>query len=254
MKNEHILELKDLHVSYSPGKYAVKKISAAIKPNLVTSIIGLPKSGKSTLLRSINRLHELYPHIKISGEILLNGKNILMLNPVEVRRKIGMIFQNPNLFPNMNIYNNVISGYRFHSIPLSGKEKDKIVEKSLTDAGLWEEVKDVLHGKCDILSTGQQQLLCIARTIALQPEIVLMDEPAASLDATGSERIETLLHHLKEKYTIIMTTQNLSRAARVSDYTMYLDAGELVEHEVTSKLFWTPKNKRTEKYINSQTG
>jgi phosphate transport system ATP-binding protein len=254
MKNEYILELKDLNVSYSPGKYAVKKLSVAIKSNQVTAIIGLPKSGKGTLLRSINRLHELYPDIKISGEILLRGKNIMTLNPIEVRKKIGMIFPNPNLFPNMSIYNNLISGYQFNHISLSKSEKDKIVEKSLTDVGLWEEVKDILHGKYDILSMGQQQILCIARSIALHPEIILMDKPTLSLDAQSSDRIEALLHQLKEKYTIIITTQNPSRAARVSDYTMYLEAGELIEYGITSKLFWTPEDKRTEKYITSQTG
>ncbi|MDR0682851.1 MAG: ATP-binding cassette domain-containing protein [Dysgonamonadaceae bacterium] len=254
MKNEYILELKNLNVSYSPGKYAVKKLSAAIKSNHVISVIGLPQSGKSTLLRSINRLHELYPNIKISGEILLKGKNIMDLNPIEVRKKIGMIFSSPNLFPNMNIYNNLISGFQFGRISLSKKEKDIIVEKSLTETGLWDEIKDILHGRYDILSTGQQQVLCIARSIALHPEIVLMDDPTFTLDSQSSDRIETLLHQLKEKHTIIIATQNLSQAARISDYTMYLEAGEMIEYDVTSKLFWTPKDSRTEKYITSQTG
>jgi phosphate transport system ATP-binding protein len=254
MKNEYILELKDLNVSYSPEKYAVKKLSVAIQSNRIIAIIGLPQSGKTTLLRSINRLHELYPNIKISGEILLKGKNIMNLNPVEVRKKIGMIFPSPNLFPNMSIYNNLISGFQFSHISLSKKEKDSIVEKSLIEAGLWEEVKDILHGRYDILSTGQQQGLCIARSIALHPEIVLMDDPTFSLDSQSSNRIEALLHRLKEKHTIIIATQNLSQAARVSDYTMYLEAGEMIEYDVTSNLFWTPKDSRTEKYITSQTG
>jgi phosphate transport system ATP-binding protein len=254
MKNECILELKDLTVSYSPGKYAVKKLSVAIKPNQVVSVIGLSQSGKSTLLRSINRLHELDPNIKTGGEILLRGKNIMTFNSIEVRKKIGMVFPSPNLFPNMSIYNNLISGYLFNRMALSKKKKDAIVEKSLTDVGLWEDVKDILHGKYDILSTEQQQILCIARSIALLPEIVLMDEPTFALDSRNSDRIEALLHRLKETHTIIVATQNLSQAARVSDYTMYLEAGEMVEYGITSKLFWTPKDKRTENYITSQTG
>ncbi|MDR0865797.1 MAG: ATP-binding cassette domain-containing protein [Candidatus Symbiothrix sp.] len=253
MGNEYILELKELSVSYTPGRPVVKKVSVSIRSNAVTAIIGPPDSGKTTLLRSINRLHELYPSIKTDGEIRLKGVNIQSLNPIEVRRRIGMVFPNPNVFPNMDIYTNVLSGYMLNRIPLSKEEKNRIVEENLKETALWEDVKNSLYKKPHILSTQQQQLLCIARAIALKPEIVLMDEPAFSLDSWSNNRIEELILRLKEKHTIVIASNNLSQAARISDYTMYLKEGELIEYEATSKLFWNPADKRTEAFITSQT-
>jgi phosphate transport system ATP-binding protein len=253
MENKYILELKDLTVSYTLGQQAVKKISVLIEPNAVTAIIGPLNSGKTTLLRSINRLHEVYPHIKTSGEILLNGTDIFSLNSVEVRRRIGMVFPNPNPFPNMNIYQNVISGYLLNQISLSKNEKDQIVEESLREVAMWDEVKNALSKKPRFLSIQQQQRLCIARTIALQPEILLMDEPTSSLDFWATNRIEDLILRLKDKHTIIIVPYNLSQAARISDYTLYMKEGEMIEYGTTSKIFWNPSDKRTEKFITSQT-
>jgi phosphate transport system ATP-binding protein len=249
MTDEYILELKDWSVAYSPDKQALKNISVCIRPNTISTIIGFPKSGKHTLLRSFNRLHELNPSTKTSGAILLHGENILKLPVEEVRRKIGMTFREPNIFPNMDIQDNVLAGYKLGQIALSGKEKNKIAEENLKEVGLWDDVKNDLHRKPDFLTKGQQQCLCIARTLALQPEIVLMDEPMSSIDFGHYDKIENLVLRLKEKLTFIAITSHLSRAARLSEYILYLENGELVEYDVTSKLFWTPADKRTEKFI-----
>jgi phosphate transport system ATP-binding protein len=252
MNKKHLLELKEVSVSFSPGKYAVKNISASIKPNAITSIIGSPGSGKSTLLRSINRMHELYPNIKTSGEILLGGINIQTMDPIEVRRRIGMVFQTPNPFPTMDIYHNVLSGYKLSKIYLSKAEKDNIVEKSLQDVSLWDEVKNSLNKNALTLSIGQQQRLCIARTLALQPEFLLMDEPTSVVDHVCTNRIEEMMYRLKDNHTLIVVTHNLSQASRISDYSMYMEKGELVEYNASNILFVTPKDKRTEKYITEQ--
>ncbi|MCL1937403.1 MAG: phosphate ABC transporter ATP-binding protein [Candidatus Azobacteroides sp.] len=252
MNSEYILELKDLSVSYSPDKYAVKKVSASIAPNIVTSIIGPSGCGKTTLLRSINRLHELYPSTQVRGEILLKGENIQKLPSVEVRRRIGMVFQQPNVFPQMSIFENVISGYQLNYIVLSKQDKMNVVEESLVAAALWEEVKDILYKKPTTLSIEQQQCLCIARAIALKPEILLMDNFTFSLDSERTDRMEELIYQMKEEQTIIVTTQNLSHAARISDYTIFMEEGRLIEFGVTSNIFLKPANKRTEQYITNQ--
>jgi phosphate transport system ATP-binding protein len=249
MDKKHLLELKNISVSFSPGEYAVKNVSASIEPYAITSIIGAQGSGKSTLLRAINRLHEIYSTIKTSGEILLDGKNIFAMNPIEVRRRIGMIFQTPNPFPTMNIYQNILSAYRLNRIYLSKAEKDKVVEENLRYVGLWEEVKSILNRKAIALAIGQQQRLCIARTLALKPEFLLMDEPTSAVDPECTNKIEELIYRLKDNLTIIIVTHNLSQASRISDYSMYMEKGELIEHDKSNKIFVNPNDKRTEKYI-----
>lgn len=249
-----ILQLKDVCISYSPEKNAVNRVNAKIEKNNITAIMGPSGCGKSTLLRAINRLHELYPDIQITGEILLDNQNILTMNPMEVRRMAGMVFQRPNPFPTMSIYDNVIAGYKLNGIRLSKKEKDEIVETCLTNVGLWNEVKDSLYKKGTFLSGGQQQRLCIARTLALKPEILLMDEPTSALDPIATNRIEELLLELKKEVTIVIVTHNMSQAARISDFSMFMYLGELIEYDRTQTMFTTPKDKRTEEYLTGQFG
>ncbi len=244
-----LLELKNVCVSYTPGKNAVNDVSASIQPNTITAIMGPSGCGKSTLLRAINRMHELYPDIKITGEILLKGKNVLKMNPMEVRRMAGMVFQRPNPFPTMSIYENVIAGYKLNGIRLKKEEQDEIVETSLRNVALWDEVKDTMNKKGSFLSGGQQQRLCIARALALKPELLLMDEPTSALDPISTSRIEELLLELKEQFTIVIVTHNMSQAARISDYSMFMYLGDLVEHNTTKQMFTKPKDKRTEDYL-----
>ena len=252
--DKYILELKDVSVSYTPGKNAVDMVNANIKPNTVTAIMGPSGCGKSTLLRAINRLHELYPEIKTSGEILLQGENIFDMNPMRVRRMAGMVFQRPNPFPTMSIYDNVLAGYKLNNIKLSKSEKDEIVENSLRSVALWDEVKDSINKKGTFLSGGQQQRLCIARALALKPELLLMDEPTSALDPISTSRIEDLILELKEHYTIIIVTHNMSQAARISDNSMFMYLGELVEYGTTKQMFTKPKDKRTEDYLTGVFG
>ena len=249
-----ILQLKDVCISYTPGKNAVNGVNAKIEKNNITAIMGPSGCGKSTLLRAINRMHELYPDIQITGEILLDNQNILKMNPMEVRRMAGMVFQRPNPFPTMSIYDNVIAGYKLNGIRLSKKEKDEIVEICLTNVGLWNEVKDSLYKKGTFLSGGQQQRLCIARALALKPEVLLMDEPTSALDPIATNRIEELLLELKKEFTIVIVTHNMSQAARISDYSMFMYLGELIEYDQTQTMFTTPKDKRTEEYLTGQFG
>lgn len=249
-----ILQLKDVSISYSPGKNAVNKVNADIKAKRITAIMGPSGCGKSTLLRAINRMHELYPDIKITGEILLDNRNILKMNPMEVRRMAGMVFQRPNPFPTMSIYDNVVAGYKLNGIRISKSEKDELVESCLTNVGLWNEVKDSLFKKGTFLSGGQQQRLCIARALALKPEVLLMDEPTSALDPIATNRIEELLLELKKEFTIVIVTHNMSQAARISDYSMFMYLGELIEYDKTKIMFTTPKDKRTEEYLSGQFG
>ncbi|WP_294143184.1 phosphate ABC transporter ATP-binding protein PstB [uncultured Sanguibacteroides sp.] len=249
-----ILQLQEVSISYTPGKNAVDRVNADIEEKKITAIMGPSGCGKSTLLRAINRMHELYPDIRISGEILLNGRNILKTNPMEVRRMAGMVFQRPNPFPTMSIYDNVIAGYKLNGIRLPRKEKDQIVEQSLQNVGLWEEVKDSLYKKGTFLSGGQQQRLCIARALALKPQILLMDEPTSALDPIATNRIEELLLELKKEFTILIVTHNMSQAARISDYSMFMYLGELIEYDETQKMFTNPQDKRTEEYLTGQFG
>lgn len=249
-----ILQLKEVCISYTPGKNAVNKVNADIKKNRITAIMGPSGCGKSTLLRAINRMHELYPDIDITGEILMDNRNILKMNPMEVRRMAGMVFQRPNPFPTMSIYENVIAGYKLNGIRIPKKEKDELVETCLTNVGLWNEVKDSLFKKGTFLSGGQQQRLCIARALALKPEVLLMDEPTSALDPIATNRIEELLLELKKEFTIVIVTHNMSQAARISDYSMFMYLGELIEYDKTKIMFTTPHDKRTEEYLSGQFG
>ncbi|NDV96817.1 phosphate ABC transporter ATP-binding protein [Dysgonomonas sp. 521] len=249
LNEQHILELKDVSVSYTPGKNAVNMVNATINPNTVTAVMGPSGCGKSTLLRAINRMHELYPDIVTTGEILLKGENIFNMNPMKVRRLAGMVFQRPNPFPTMSIYENVIAGYKLNNIRLGKTEKDEIVENSLRSVALWDEVKDSMTKKGTFLSGGQQQRLCIARALALKPELLLMDEPTSALDPISTSRVEELIFELKKDYTIVIVTHNMSQAARLSDNSMFMYLGELVEYGTTKQMFTKPKDKRTEDYL-----
>ncbi len=250
----NILELKDVTISYGGGKNAVEKVSAVLAENTITAIMGPSGCGKSTLLRAINRMHELYPGIDVTGEILLHGQNVLTMDPVLVRKKAGMVFQRPNPFPTMSIEGNVLAGYKLNGISLSKSEREQIVEESLKSVALWDEVKDSLTKKGTFLSGGQQQRLCIARALALKPEVLLMDEPTSALDPIATTRIEELVQELKSQLSIVIVTHNMSQAARISDKSMFMYLGELVEFGDTKQMFTMPKDKRTEEYLNGQFG
>ncbi len=247
-----ILEFKKTCVSYTKQTMAVKYVSANIEQNSITAIMGPSGCGKSTLLRAVNLMHNLYPNIRVDGEILLNGENILTMQPIDVRRKIGMVFQRPAPFPTMSIYENVLSGYSLNGIKLSKSEKDSIVERTLRNVSLWEEVKDVLNKKGTFLSGGQQQRLCIARTLAMQPEILLMDEPTSALDPIATNHIEELLKELKKEVTILIVTHNMGQAKRISTKSMFMYLGELVEYDDTQTMFTNPKDERTKAYLTGK--
>jgi phosphate transport system ATP-binding protein len=249
-----ILKLKNVNVSYTPEKRAVDDVTADIYKNKITAIMGPSGCGKSTLLRSINLMHGLYSNITIDGTIELNGKNILLENPIEIRRKIGMVFQRPNPFPTMSIYDNVLAGDLLTGNKKSKSEKDEIVERCLTNVGLWDEVKDSIRKRGTFLSGGQQQRLCIARALALQPDVLLMDEPTSALDPIASGKIEDLMSDLKEKVSIIIVTHNMGQAARISDYSMFMYLGKLIEYDTTEKMFTNPIDKRTEEYLTGKFG
>lgn len=251
---EPVLQFNSVSVSYVPGKNAVNEVSANVYPNTITAIMGPSGCGKSTLLRAVNRMHDLYSNVKITGEIFLKGRNVLQMNPMEVRRLAGMVFQQPNPFPTMSIYDNVLAGYFLNGIRLTKKEKDRIVEQSLISVALWDEVKDVMTKRGSFLSGGQQQRLCIARTLALKPEILLMDEPTSALDPISTNKIEELLLELKTKYTILIVTHNMSQAARISDNSMFMYLGDLMEYGNTRQMFTKPKNKKTEEYLTGVFG
>ncbi len=253
------VEVKQLEAWY--GKFrAVSPIDMSIEPYRVTAIIGPSGCGKSTFLRCLNRMHETARGASVMGEVLVNGENIYAkdIDPVIVRRKIGMVFQKPNPFPTMSIYDNVAAGLK-----LNGKgrrvELDEVVEQALRDAALWDEVKDKLKQGGTALSGGQQQRLCIARALAVEPDVLLMDEPCSALDPIATQRVEDLIRELRERFTIVIVTHNMQQAARVSDNTAFFlmgdeRAGELIEYGPTSELFNTPKDDRTEAYITGRFG
>ncbi|MCS7194228.1 MAG: phosphate ABC transporter ATP-binding protein PstB [Meiothermus sp.] len=236
-------------------KAGVRDVDMPIYANKVTALIGPSGCGKTTFLRALNRMHDLTPHARVTGEVLLDGVNVYDpgVDPVEVRRKIGMVFQKPNPFPTLSIYGNVVAGLRLVGIRKKSL-LDEAVERALTQAALWDEVKDRLHAPSMSLSGGQQQRLCIARALAVEPEVLLMDEPTSALDPISTQSIEDLLTELKKHVTIVIVTHNMQQAGRVSDYTGFFLNGDLVEFGPTNPLFTTPKDKRTEAYITGRFG
>lgn len=249
-----ILEIKDVCVSYTRDTMAVKHVNAAIKKNEITAIMGPSGCGKSTLLRAINRMHELYKGIRVDGEILLSKHDILKMDAIQVRRNIGMVFQRPNPFPTMSIAENVMAGYSLNGIHVSKSRKNEIIEKNLRSVGLWDEVKDSLNKRGTFLSGGQQQRLCIARALALKPELLLMDEPTSALDPIATNRIEDLMEDLKKEVTIMIVTHNMSQAKRIAAYSMFMYLGELVEYDDTQVMFTNAKDQRTREYLIGKFG
>ena len=237
------------------GKNKVlKDINIEIYKNKITAIMGPSGCGKTTFIRCINRLHELTPGATVEGQLLLHDEDIYKMYPIALRKKAGMVFQRPNPFPSMSIYENVIAGYTLNGIKLKKQEKDEIVQDSLEGAALWNEVKDTLHKKGTFLSGGQQQRLCIARAIAMKPEILLLDEATSALDPISTASIEELLLELKKNYTIVIVTHNMQQAARVSDKTAFFYLGELIEYDNTKDMFTNPKNPKTQNYITGRFG
>ncbi len=237
---------------YFGKTHAIKNVTLAVPTNQVLAIIGPSGCGKSTFLRSLNRMHEVAGG-SLTGEVLLDGLDIYQQDPVDVRRRVGMVFQKPNPFPTMSISENVAAGLKLNGI----RDKNKIneiVERSLKQAALWDEVKDTLNKSGMSLSGGQQQRLCIARTLAVDPEVVLMDEPASALDPISTAKIEELIYDLKKNYTIAIVTHNMQQAARVSDFTAFFYMGELIEVDDTKTMFTAPQKKRTEDYITGRFG
>ena len=236
-------------------KQVLKEINLSMKTNSVTAIIGPSGCGKSTYIRTLNRMHEIVPNAKMSGQVLLDDQDIYASNmdPVMVRRRVGMVFQKPNPFPTMSIYDNVAAGLKLTGAK-KGKNLDEVVRKSLEQATLWEEVKDDLKKPGTSISGGQQQRLCIARAIALEPEVILMDEPCSALDPIATAKIERLVVELKRNYTVVIVTHNMQQASRVSDFTAFFYIGALVEFGETKDIFENPKNPLTEKYITGEFG
>ena len=247
------LQVKDFNLFYG-DKQALHNINMSIPKNRVTAFIGPSGCGKSTLLRCFNRMNDLIDSVSIEGQMLLDGKdlNAPSVNVADLRRQVGMVFQKPNPFPK-SIYENVAYGLRLQGVN-DRATLDKVVEKSLKGAALWDEVKDRLHESAMGMSGGQQQRLVIARAIAIEPEVLLLDEPASALDPLSTLKIEELIYELKDKYTIIIVTHNMQQAARVSDYTAFMYMGELIEFGATDELFTNPHKKQTEDYITGRYG
>ena len=238
--------------AYFGTNHVVKDVNMDIPKNNIVAVMGPSGCGKTTYLRCINRMHELIQGATSNGQMILNNDNVYEMHPIFVRLKIGMVFQRPNPFPNLSIYDNVIAGYKLNGMKLPKAEKDQKVEESLSKAALWNEVKDSLHKKGTFLSGGQQQRLCIARAIAMEPEVLLLDEPTSALDPISTSSIEELLHDLKKNYTLVIVTHNMQQAARVSDRTAFFYLGELVEYDETKKMFTNPADKRTQNYITGR--
>jgi len=235
--------------AYFGDNHVVKHVNMDIPERTALAVMGPSGCGKTTFLRGINRMHELIPGATATGAIQLSGENVLQMHPIQVRLKIGMVFQRPNPFPNLSIYENVIAGYLLNHIKLPKADKDLIVEQSLRKVALWDEVKDSLTKKGTFLSGGQQQRLCIARALAMEPSVILFDEPTSALDPISTATVEALFEELKKKYTLIIVTHNMQQAARVSDKTAFFYMGELVEYGATQQIFNQPVDIRTQQYI-----
>ena len=255
------VDLKDLNVYY--GSFlAVEGINMTIEPKSVTAFIGPSGCGKSTLIRTLNRMHEVIPGAYVTGELLMDEENLYApaIDPVTVRRNVGMVFQRPNPFPTMSIRDNVIAGYKLNNNRMSKSQGDEIAEKALRGANLWEEVKDRLALPGSSLSGGQQQRLCIARAIAVEPEVILMDEPTSALDPISTQAIEDLAVELKKDYTVVIVTHNMQQASRISDMTAFFNIagtgkpGKLIEYDKTETIFSNPKEKNTEDYVSGRFG
>jgi len=247
------LEIINLNVCYG-NRHVIKGISLEIPQKVVFAIMGPSGSGKSTLLKAINRLVELDEDAKVNGDVKLFKNSVYEMDPREVRRRIGMVFQQPNPFPHLSIYDNVALGPRLNKFVRNKEELDKLVEWALKKAALWEEVKDRLGDLASKLSGGQQQRLCIARALALKPDVLLLDEPTSALDPASTAKIESLLLELKKSYTIIIVTHKMQQAARIGDYTAFILDGKLIEVGDTTQIFENPKDKRTEAYITGRFG
>src|SRR5215212_3341848 len=257
---EPTMTVDSLDMYYGSFK-ALKDVGMAIRRHMVTALIGPSGCGKSTFIRSLNRMHEIVPGARVEGRVLLEGEDIYAsdVDPVRVRRKVGMVFQKPNPFPTMSIYDNVVAGLKLGR-RRKKSELDGIVEHTLKQAALWDEVKNKLNDSGTSLSGGQQQRLCIARTLAMEPEVILMDEPASSLDPVSTQKIEDTMDQLKEDYTVVIVTHNMQQAARISDYTGFFfiedmgEPGRLWEFDETEKMFSNPERKETEDYVTGRFG
>jgi phosphate transport system ATP-binding protein len=255
------IDVSDLNIFYGDFR-AVADVNVSIEPRSVTALIGPSGCGKSTFLRSINRMHEVLPGARVEGKIAMDGQDLYGpdVDPVNVRRQIGMVFQRPNPFPTMSIYDNVAAGMRLNARKMKKTDLDDLVERSLRGANLWNEVKDRLNRPGSSLSGGQQQRLCIARAIAVEPDVLLMDEPASALDPISTLAIEDLMTELKERFTIVIVTHNMQQAARVSEQTGFFNVagagepGRLIEFNPTEKIFSNPDEKATEDYISGRFG
>ena len=248
-----VLKVRNFNAFFGDNQ-VLKNINLAIDKNSVWAIMGPSGCGKTTFIRCINRMHELAPNATTEGSMQLNGEEVYEMNPVLLRRKVGMVFQRPNPFPTMSIYDNVISGYILNGIKLNKQQKDEIVETSLKRAALWMEVRSTLHKKGTFLSGGQQQRLCIARALSMNPEMLLLDEATSALDPVSTAKIEELIHELKQQYTILMVTHNMQQAARVSDKTAFFYLGELIEANNTKTIFTNPQHEKTQDYIRGHFG
>ena len=248
-----ILTVENFNASFGENR-VLKNINIVIGQNHVVAVLGPSGCGKTTFVRCINRMHELTPGATVEGKMIYNDLDVYSMDPVILRSHIGMVFQRPNPFPSMSVYDNVIAGYIINEIKLTKAQKDEVVETSLRSANLWDEVKGIQHQKATRLSGGQQQRLCIARALAMKPKMLLLDEPTAALDPISTLKIEELLVTLKKDYTIIIVTHNMAQAGRVSDKAAFFYLGEIVEYDDTRTMFTNPKQERTQNYITGRFG